>query len=327
MKRIDEDIKNQAWERVYLLFGEEDYLRLSYRDRLVRSLVRPDDTMNLNRFEGKDVDERTIVAQAETFPLFAERRVILVEDSGFFRKKSDVLADYLKHIPDYLVMIFVETEVDKRNRLYKAVGKYGHVAEFPRQKEDVLMRWFLGKLKRENKKIRRADAVLFFQMTGNDMSNISQEMEKLLCYTMDRDVITEEDIRAVCTQQIQSRIFQMTEAVAAHRKKDALDMYYDLLAQKEPPMRILYLLAQEFNRLYQVDCLIRDGEPDSGIASRAGIPPFALKKYFALRRNYSSGQLREAVEDFARTETDVKTGRLGDRISVEMMIVKYSSGE
>jgi len=325
MKRISEDIKNKKWEKVYLLYGEEDYVKNAYRDKLVQSLVKPEDTMNLTRFEGQGCDEQEIIAQAETMPFFAPRRVILAEDSGLFKKKAEDLADYMKNLPDYLVLVFVESDVDKRSRLYKAVKKYGHAAEFVRQTEDVLHRWFLARLKKENKKIRREDVGLFFQMTGDDMSTISNETEKLLCYTMGRDEITGEDIRAICTQRVQNRVFDMVRAVSTHRQREALDLYYDLLALKEPPMRILYLLAQEFNRLYQIRALLADGEPDDVIIKKAGIPSFALRKYMPVCKSYTESELREAVADFVRTETDVKTGRLKDELSVEMMIVKYSA--
>ena len=324
MKRIIEDIKKKEWAPVYLLYGEENYVRNAYRDRLVESLIDPADSMNLNRFEGQDCDERAIIAQAETLPLFAPRRVILVQDSGLFKRRADELADYMKQLPEYLVMIFVESDADKRSRLYKAVQKYGHAAEFVRQSPEVLRRWFLARLKRENKKIRREDVELFFQMTGDDMSNISSETEKLLCYTMGRDVITGDDIRAICTQRVQNRVFDMIRAVSSHRQKEALDLYYDLLALKEPPMRILYLLAQEFNRLYQIKCLLADGKQNDEIIKKTGIPPFALRRYIPICRSYTEHQLRDAVEDFVRTETDVKTGRLKDELSVELMIVKYS---
>jgi DNA polymerase-3 subunit delta len=326
LKRIQEDIKNQKFERVYLLYGVEDYIKLSYRDQLVKALINPEDSMNLNRFEGQGVEEDAIIGQAETLPLFAARRVILVQNCGLFKRKADALADYLAELPDYLVMIFVESEADKRSRMYKAVKKYGHVAEFVRQSDDTLRRWFLGKLGKEKKKIRREEVELFFRMTGNDMSNISNEAEKLLSYTMGREVITREDILAICTQRIQTRIFDMVDDVAFHRQKEALSLYYDLLAMKEPPMRILYLLSQEFNRLYQIKSLMDEGVQNDQIIKRVGIPPFTLRKYLSMCRNYTIRQLEEAVADFVQTEADVKTGMLRDVMSVELMIVKYSAG-
>ena len=71
---------------------------------------------------------------------FADRRVVLLEDTGFFKNKCDELADYMKELPDYLCLIFVENEVDKRNRMYKAVKAAGRIGEFVQQDEKTLMR-------------------------------------------------------------------------------------------------------------------------------------------------------------------------------------------
>ena len=95
------------------------------------------------------------------------------------------------------------------------------------------------------------------------MENISRELEKLFCYTMGRDVITAADIEAVCTRQIGNQIFDMVEAIAMRRQKQALDLYYDLLTLKEPPMRILFLIARQFNLLMQVRQLKRKGLDES----------------------------------------------------------------
>ena len=324
MKQIDEAIRTNQFAKVYLLYGDEAYLRNRYQRRLVQALIPEGDTMNLTRFVEKEAQESAIIEQGETMPFFAPRRVIVVEDSGLFKRSADDLADYIGNLPDYLVLIFQEAEVDKRGRMYKAVKKYGHTAEFTAQKEDVLMRWVLGELKREKKKITRPDMELFLSMAGNDMGNISQELEKLLCYTMGRDVITTDDIEAICTQQVTNRIFDMTRAVAEHRQREALDLYYDLLALKEAPMRILYLLAREFNQLYQIRCLTEEGQNQQAIASKLGLPPFVVKKYIPLGRRYDVAALKEHVEAFVSAETDVKTGVLGDRLAVELMIIQCS---
>ena len=106
------------------------------------------------------------------------------------------LADYLERIPEYLYLLFVEQEADKRGKLYKTVKKLGRIVEFGVQDDRTLTRWILGMLKREGKKITQKDMELLLLHTGNDMSNIEREVDKLLCYTMGREIITEEDIRS-----------------------------------------------------------------------------------------------------------------------------------
>ena len=92
-----------------------------------------------------------------------------------------------------------------------------------------------GQVGKENKKITESDVVYFLNKVGTDMENITKELEKVFCYTLDRDVVLREDIDAVCVTQISNHIFDMVNAVAEKQQKRALELYYDLLALKEPP--------------------------------------------------------------------------------------------
>ena len=324
MKSILEDIKTQNFKQAYLLYGEEAYLKHQYKNKLKNALLPEDDTMNFSRFEGKGTEIPKVIDFAEAMPFFADRRVILLENTGFFKNKADALADYMGSLPDYLVLIFVEEEVDKRNRMYKAVQKQGRAVEFARQDEKTLMTWVLGMLKKEGKRITQNDLQFFQQRVGSDMENISRELEKLFCYTMGRDVITAADIEAVCTRQIGNQIFDMVEAIAMRRQKQALDLYYDLLTLKEPPMRILFLLARQFNLLLQVKELLAEHCDQATIAKRTGLQSFVVRNYIPMSRQYAAEELKAAVNDCVQMEEDVKTGKISDLLSVELLITKYS---
>ena len=236
MKNIQEDIKTGNFKQAYLLYGEEAYLKQQYKHKLVQALNPEDDTMNFNHYEGRNIDVKELIDLCETMPFFADRRVVLLEDTGFFKNKCDELADYMKELPDYLCLIFVENEVDKRNRMYKAVKAAGRIGEFVQQDEKTLMRWAAGLLKKEGKMITQRDMELLLTMTGVDMGNLRMELEKIISYTGDRDVVTGEDIQQVCTTQTQNKIFDMVRAVTEKNQKRALDLYYDLPTLKEPPM-------------------------------------------------------------------------------------------
>ena len=325
MKMLAEDIKNGSFKSSYLLYGEEAYLRTQYKNRLKNALADPSDTMNFSRLEGKGINPAEIISLAETLPFFAERRLILIEDSGFFKNKCDELADYLPNMPDTTCLLFVETEVDKRNRLYKAVQKYGRVTEFQLQDERTLMKWILGTLKKENKKITESTLQLFLERTGSDMENIHMELEKLLSYTIGREVITSEDVEEICTMQTTGQIFEMIRAIAEKKQRLALDLYYDLLALKEPPMRILFLIARQFNQLLLVKSLTAKGMDRASVASKAQIAPFIAGRLMTQARSFTMQQLRNAVQDCVDAEEAVKTGRMTDVLSVEILIVKYSA--
>lgn len=325
MKNIQADIKSGNFKQAYLLYGEETYLKQQYKQNLVKALNPDEDTMNFHHYEGKGTDVRELIDLCETMPFFADRRVVLLEDTGFFKNKCDELADYMKELPEYLCLVFVESEVDKRSRMYKAVKGCGMISEFAKQDEKTLMRWAAGLLGKEGRKITQRDMELLLTKTGTDMGNIRMELEKLISYTHGRDVVTAEDIEEICTTQTTNRIFDMVRAVTEKNQKRALELYYDLLTLKEPPMRILFLLAKQYRQLLQAKQFGAAGLVQPEIAAKLGIPAFVVRNIMTCARAYSVSELEQAVADFVDAEEAVKTGRLEDKLSVELLIIKYSS--
>ena len=325
MQTLNQDIKTGEFKQIYLLYGEEAFLKNSYKNRLKEAIIG-DDTMNFARFEGKGLDVDELIRLADTMPFFAERRLILVEDSGFFKSASDALVQYLPSMPDTTILLFVEMEVDKRNRLYKKVKDMGYAAELNRQDSTQLARWAGGILTREQKKITKHTMELFLSMAGDDMENIRMELEKLISYTLGREVITDEDVMAVCTVQVTNRIFEMVSAIVNRQPRKAMDLYEDLLTLKEPPMRILFLIARQFNQLLQVKDLMGKGMDKGTIASKLKMQPFVVGKTMPQARQFGREQILSYVEFCVETEEAVKSGRLQDRLAVELLITReYNS--
>ncbi len=325
MKKLSEEIKSGQLKQVYILYGEEAYLRSQYKDKLKIALLGDGDAMNFHYFEGKDVRSQEVIDLAQTMPFLAERRVIMLENSGLFSHGGEDLAEYMSAISPTAYFVFVEPTVDKRSKLYKAATAKGRAIEFKAQDETTLKRWILGLLKKENKNITERDLNLFLDKTGSDMENIRGELEKLFCYCMEKDVITAQDIEAVCTKQVSSQIFDMINAVAESRQKAAMDLYYDLLTLKEPPMRILFLITRQFNLLLQVKELRNKGFDANTIGEKVGLAGFIARKYAAQAAKFKEADLRSALTDCVETEEAVKTGRMNDVMSVELLIVKYSA--
>lgn len=319
MQTLNKDIKEHTFRPVYLLYGEETFLVNHYKNRL-REAIIGEDTMNVSTFEGKGLDVEELLRLADTMPFFAERRLILVEDSGFFKSAPEALVSYLPSMPDTTCLIFVESQVDKRNRLYKKVKELGYAAELARQDTAQLSRWAAGILTKEGKKITGRTMELFLSMTGDDMEHIRMELEKLISYTMGREVITDEDVKAICTVQVTNKIFDMVAAIVNGQRKKAMDLYEDLLTLKEPPMRILFLIARQFNQLLQVKELMAQGLERGAIASKLKMQPFVVGKTIPQAKQFSREQILACVQLCVEMEEAVKSGRLQDRMAVELLI-------
>lgn len=319
MKNIKEDIKKREFKRVYLLYGTEEYLKHFYKNRLKEAVLSDSDAMNLAEYAGKGIDEKEVQEFADTMPFFADYHLLVLENTGWFKSVTD-FADYVPNLPETAVLVFVETEIDKRGRMYKAVKEHGYVCEMNGMTEQELKLWVASVLKKENKKITEATAEFLLEQVGTDMSKLCNELEKLICYTLGRDTITTEDIKTVCSEQLTGKIFAMTEAMALGRKKQALELYYDLISLQEKPLGILFMIQRQFHFLILVKEMKKSRAEKSAIAAAIGVPPFAAAKYMAQADRFSMEDLKKLLEYSLTLEEDVKTGRLKEQFAVELLL-------
>lgn len=257
------------------------------------------------------------------------------KESGKKSKKEYGLAEFLSEIPDTTVLIFCEEKVKKTIKLYKQAEKNGCVICFEQIKEndpkgmDRLKRMVLSRIAKDNKKITFSTMELFLERTGTDLRHVFVELEKLLCYTLDKDIISDEDVKALIPERIEDRIFDMIENISSFKQSQALDLYYDLLRKKESPVKILSLIERHYNQLYIVKSLSTTGMSPTEILKRASIKPIEslYNKYMGVARRYSSEDLRNAMEMCLEFDKAFKSGKIKDNIAVEMVIVAMSSRE
>lgn len=325
MRRINEDIRRGEFCHVYLLCGSEDYLRNQYKNKLKTALLGDGDPMNLAIYEGKGTNPLEVIDMAETMPFLSERRVLLLENTGFFKSSQEALAAYMKEIPDFTYFVFVEKEVDKKTRMYKAVKNQGYVAEFGQQDEQTLCKWIAGKVKKEQKNMDRSVVYYFVRRVGSDMETLEKEFEKLACYTMQRDVITKEDVDVVTIRQLENRVFDMFGLMADRRQQETLALYHDLLSLKEQPLGILALLGKQFDALLQIKNLKEKGFYSRSVADQLKMNPYRVEKSWKQCDRFCLKDLKQALSDCVQTEADIKNGLITDRIGVELLLIQYST--
>lgn len=214
--------------------------------------------------------------------------------------------------------------MDKRSKMYKAVKANGYICEINRQTEKDLSLWAARIFAKDGKKITNADMSYLIANVGTDMEVLSKEIEKLISYDLNKEIISKEDIDAVCVKQLNVRIFDMVDAISVKNQKKTLDCYYELIAEKEPPMRILFMVARQFHLILQAKDLSARGMSKDQIAQTMGVQGFIATKSIRQSRNFSVAELKSALAESVQTEEMIKKGMLDENIGVEMLLIKYS---
>ncbi|MBP5160309.1 MAG: DNA polymerase III subunit delta [Lachnospiraceae bacterium] len=324
MQELRKHIKSKEFCRFYLIYGDEDYLVSSAKRMLIDALKDGGDEMNYAHFEGAMDSFDELLESASTLPFFADRRVILCEGTGLFKNASD-LADMLEGMCDTTSLVFVEKEVDKRTKMYKFFNDHGFVCELKKPDPGELMRFAAGYLGKYSKKITQNDCSYLTEICGEDMYGLKNELDKLIAYLGDREVVTREDIDEICTASITNKIFVMTDAIASGNRDRAMALYFDLLRLREKPIGILYMIRKHFAKLLRIHEERRERKSDKEIAASLRISSWVLKKYYAQLRAYDYDTLVRHMEYATDVETDFKNGKIQEQIGVELMIVKFSA--
>lgn len=100
IERINEDIQTGALQHLYVLFGDEAYLKDQFKHRLIEALMPENASMNYTAFTGKKTDAGEVCALAQTVPFLADHRLIVLEDTQYFKKAQDEMVELIKAIPE-----------------------------------------------------------------------------------------------------------------------------------------------------------------------------------------------------------------------------------
>jgi len=326
MKELDNHIKTKNFARAYLFFGTEGFLVNRWRTNLV-SAVLPESgrEMNMEVFRGRS-EISQIIDAAETIPFLAEYRLIIIEDSGLFASgRSDdsaAMTDYIKSgIPEFAVLIFIEQDVDKRGKLYKAIAKDGLAAEAASPKEGDMADWIVKFSAQNGLKIGKPLALYMIRTVTSDMQMMHNEIEKLAAYKGYKGDITREDIDSICAKSLEAKIFDLMRAIGEKDAGKAQVLYGNLLAMKESPLMVLSMIARQFR--YYLQCsYLADSMSHSEIASKLALHPFAVRSFVEQSRNFSEAAMMSALENCLETDFGIKSGQIGDALGVEVLIIK-----
>ncbi|MBO7709034.1 MAG: DNA polymerase III subunit delta [Lachnospiraceae bacterium] len=325
MNRIDEDIRSGRFAGLYLLYGEEEYLRTHHVNRLKKAIFPEEDQMNIKIWKDDEFDADEFCRQALTLPFFAEHRLLIVQNSGLFKKGGTELADFLPSVPQETIIVFSEAEVDARSRLFRLFKTQGVVHEFKRLNSKGMEEWILRYLGRHGRQIQRSALNLFTERTGSDMRQVRQEMEKLIDYTQGLDAIRLEDVRAVTTEHLETKVYMMINEMARHRQAQALERYNELLAMKEAPLKILVIMGRHYEALIRIKEMRERGMGQSSIAEQMGMKEYPLKVALSQASGASMEELRHALEMCVQADEDIKMGRIRDVLAAETVIAQLSS--
>lgn len=310
---LKKQLKEKNTGNLYLFFGEEVFIRDMYLEHM-KKLVPDNDFSDFNNIilDGKDLTQGKADDTINSFPVMAEKKIIIIKNSGIFKAcPEDSKAfweETLSLIPDYVLLIFVEDEINKKNVLFKAVSKYGLCVNFEYQKDYEIIPWVIREAKKAGKKMSKDAAELLVSLCDPGLINIKNELDKLISYAGEE--IYRSDIEKVVSRPMSLAIFEITDAIAEKNADKALSMIMRLKENKESAFNIIYLLSSSFDKMLNAKLMLENGATYDMIASNMKLSPFIAKKYIASSKNFSQEFLMDRIIKTAKIDLAIKQGEL-----------------
>lgn len=317
-KDFNDSINQGDFKRVYLIYGEERYLVQHYAEAITKAIGEPDN------FEGAAPIENIILA-ANTLPFFTEKRLVRVKDSKLFvsgrKADSEAMTAYLPQVPGSTVLVFTESEVDRRGRLFKKAVEMGGVLECETPSPQTLVTWLSRIFKEKGKTIDQAAANILIRYSASNMTTLVQEAEKLSAYIGQRQGVTLQDIEAICSPTLQTRVFDLIAAMGNGRIAEALNMYQNMLLMKEQPLMILAMIIRQFRIILMVKAANEKRMPKAQMAKELGLRSFIIDEALNQGRQFSTPETIQALQACQDTDIKIKTGLINAEIGVELLIM------
>jgi DNA polymerase III subunit delta len=307
---FETSLKKGAIPKVCFLYGEETFLV----DRAVRLLLERaiDPSLkdfNYNVFYGNESKGVDISDTAQTLPMFAERRAVLVKRAeNLSAAACEALLPYIQNPAASTCLIFSGTKIDQRKKFFTELKKHGELVEFKRLYDNKLSAFIQGESTVHGKPIEPAAADLLSFLIGNNLQELSSQIEKLVVFAGDRPRISLEDVRTVASSSKAFTVFELARFLCArdlHNTLKSLDTLF--LNGEETPMMI-GALARHFRQLWRVREMLDRKAAKADIGREVGINPYFLDDMITQARNFKRGELRGIFTELFRCDLASKTG-------------------
>ena len=313
--KLKEQIKSGSIGNLYLFFGEEIFVKDMYLDKM-KSFVLDGGFADFNFIflDGKDAVGAKVDDALDSFPMMAEKKLVVIKNSGIFKKATEEVKDFwlerLADIPDYVLLIFDEQEADKRSALYKAVQKNGLAVEFSYMKDYEVASWVAREVQKAGKKISKDAADYLVAMCDPGVANVKNELSKLLDYSDGE--IYKSDIDKVVSKPLSIVVFEITDALMDGNGDKVMSIILKMKESKESAFNVLYLLNSAFDKMLYAKLLLEDGFSYDVITSRLGLAPFIAKKYIAGAKNFSPEFLQDRICAVSEIDLAIKQGEVDE---------------
>jgi DNA polymerase-3 subunit delta len=292
------------------LYGEESFLVERTSRLLLDRTIDPSlKDFNYNQFYGNESKGTDILDAAQTLPMFADRRAVVVKRAESLSAAAcDVLLPYIKNPCNTTCLMFIGTKIDQRKKFFLELKKHAVMVEYKRIYDNKLNGFILGEASSQGKPIDSAAADLLTFLIGNNLQELAAQIEKLVIYAGSRPRITVEDVTIIASDSKTFSVFELARFLGTKDLQNSLKSLNTLFRNGEEVPMMIGALSRHFRQLWQISELLDRKIAQAEIGKEVGIAPYFLGEMITQSRNFERKRLHQLFEELCRCDIASKTG-------------------
>lgn len=308
----------------YLLYGNDKGI-IDKEIGILRSKLDISDN-DIIYYDISLVDD--IINEASTIGMFSLYKFIIIDMNSYFKDKKGIsninlLEDYFDsyNSNSYLIFVCNSDSIDSRKKLVSLIKKHGEVKKLE-VNDSYFSNYVSDYLKDNGYRISNMDISYFLGKVGNNIDNITNEIDKIMLYKIDDKVITRNDIDLLCIENIDDNIYDLVNAILKNDKSKAIRLYYNFINNGMDVNQILIIIASQIRLLFQVKRLSNSGKSNDEIAKILEFKSVYRVKYLLSDSYYySEDELLGYLSKLALIDKAIKTGNKDGNVLLELFIV------
>jgi DNA polymerase-3 subunit delta len=263
------------------------------------------------------------VAAARTMPMFGSMRLVQVREAHLWRAEElERLLPYVKNPSPSTCLLLLAEKADLRLKFFNQLKKHGVVQRFEPLKERQVPAWVSGEARRHKIKLMPNAAERIADAVGTDMGQLSSALERLSLYVGPGKPVSPDDVDDLLARTRQRSIFELTNAVGRGQRRESLLVLRKMLQDREPPVRILVMMARHVRLMWSAKELAQRGESPKAIASKVGIHPYFVQDMLRQASRFSEEMLVRMHRALFETDRQLKSSRLADEVVLERLVMR-----
>lgn len=308
---------------VYCLHGPERYLVDRCLGALKAAALGPSAGHGLNHdvFELRESGLTAALTAAQTLPMFAKRRLVVGRGIDLLKGEDlEGLAEYAADPNPSTCLVLTGEKIDGRLKPFGVMRKAGYLHEFPRLRDRELPAWIAREASARKIALDPDGAQALAESAGPDLGRIAQALEQLSLYVGPTGRIRRADVEALIAETRERGVFELTKAIGDGNATAALTLLANMLANREPPLRIQFMLVRQLRQIWRAKELAAQGTPRMEIAGAVGIAPFFLDDVLAPARRMSEVALERSFRRLYLSDRTLKSSRIDPDLYITRLV-------